>query len=534
MRKLFKKALACCLVAALALTCFVGALSVSAETYTGTIVAGEIEVAADATTAVVPVVINAGAALNAAKITVAAEGWTVSSIAVDAASTAAKIDAENINGATFLIEALVNNDGFTTATVNVTLTAEAAVAAKVAITLDEVHAATWNEDVVNLAVTDGAITVKAAEPECDHAWVVDSMVPATAETDGSIIFTCSVDGCEETKTEAVKYEFDYYFGFTAAEYASQINLLFSIRKDTVLNLKGSYDDAYMYAEHTISKTGELKKTIINVSDAIDTVQGSKNRECKTFSYGLKSMQLTETVNAIPFVKADGVWYSGDVSSYSMRKYADERLVMADCNDLEKTLIVNMLTYGSKMQIFKDYNLENLADADLGDYASYVTTTDPVISATVTQHPLTSEVYIANCALDMADKIMAVWQFNADEYSGENKTDLVVKAAWNNANGVVKSAEFGADDFAPVYRNDGVTLRPYRYKFSFAELNSYDLRQEISINIYDGETDVSETYVASVEALINEGIIAGVFGSEEIAVYKAMMNYSDSSKAFFCK
>ena len=142
MKNFAKKVLACCLVAAMALTCFVGALTVNAENAAGTIVAGNVEVASDATSVVVPVTINADAALNAAKITVAAEGYTVDSIAV--ASGAAYIDDEDVNGGTFLIQANDNVAGFATAVVNVTFAADAVVAADVVITLDEVHAATWN------------------------------------------------------------------------------------------------------------------------------------------------------------------------------------------------------------------------------------------------------------------------------------------------------------------------------------------------------------------------------------------------------
>lgn len=302
----------------------------------------------------------------------------------------------------------------------------------------------------------------------------------------------------------------------------------------MLNLKGSYDDAFMYTSHIISTSGRQRITFQNIADARDTVQSPKNIECKTFSYGVKSLQFTEEVTAIPFVCVDGVWYSGDTSKYSIRKYANERLPMGDCNAAEKKLIVDMLTYGSKMQQFKGYNTDNLADADLDEYASYITTTDPVINAQITENPLASEVYIGKYNLDMADKICAVMQFNADGYSGENKTDLVVKASWSNANGVAQTAEFTSKDFGVVYGKDGTTIRDYRYTFNFDKLSSYDLRQEVTFNIYDGETDVSDSYVASVEALITYGMENSVFGESEIAVYKAMMNYSDSSRAFFCK
>ena len=376
------------------------------------------------------------------------------------------------------------------------------------------------------------VAEKVVEPECDHDWEIVSATPAegTAENvetkKGNIVTKCIK--CNEEVTEEVNFEYDYYFGWISAEYASQFNLLFSIRNDdTVLNMKGEYEDMFMYTSHLVSSTNEYTYTYMNILDELvrDTTQGSKNRAAKTFPYGLKSLQLTEAVSAVPFIKVNGIWYSGDTAKYSMRDYADEVLVKDGISDDEKTLVVNMLTYGSKMQTFKGYNIENLADANLEEYSSYITTTIPEISSGLVENPLDKEVYLGKFTLDMADRISVIYQLNADGYSGNNKTDLVVKANWQDANGLDMSAEYTSDDFAP-------TSREYRYTFTFAELNSYDLRKEVTFIAYDEQTDVSGSFIASVEQILAYGIAKNSYSQVELDVYYAMLNYSDASYKHF--
>ena len=142
---------------------------------------------------------------------------------------------------------------------------------------------------------------------------------------------------------------------------------------------------------------------------------------------------------------------------------------------------------------------------------------------------------------MASRIQSLMYFRSDRYSGANKSDYKVVATWENANGVSKSVEYVAEgkavDGQGEYTNEleaNGNIRANRYTFAFDGLNSYDLRQPVTYQIYDGENEVSMGYTASLEALIAGGIAQGAYGATELAVYNAMLNYSDASRAFFCK
>lgn len=173
MKKLIKKSLAFCLVTMLVLTAFVGAFGVSAES--ATVKAGSIEVEAGATTVTVPVTITAADGFYAAYIQVTSDFGALTAVEVPA-----DVDYNvNVDGYTavdlatgkMLIMSIYGDDlrnNITSATVNCTFTATEAPAAgeyAVTVTLPDVPAADWSENVVALTATNGAITVKEAAPE---------------------------------------------------------------------------------------------------------------------------------------------------------------------------------------------------------------------------------------------------------------------------------------------------------------------------------------------------------------------------------
>lgn len=534
MTSIFKKSLACCLAIALCLTCMLSALTVSAgEVKTGTFTVENATVTPGTETAEVEITIDADAAnviimqveTTAGEVTAASSADENMQVVMDANSK--KIYVSNGDS---------NIAPFDSVVVLVTVAlADTATETEYDVTAKLVSASSNVEDEFEIADATGKIIVKAEEPvEPPHVHTEGEIVCATPAEGtsayvqtkaGSITFKCAT--CGEEFDVDVKWEYDYYFGMLQAEYASQINLLFSIENDNwVLNMKGTPERAFMYTSHFVTASESYVYKYIDVNDPSvrDTVQGASNWPAKTFTYPVTSLQLTEKVTAIPFVKVDGVWYSGDLATKSVRDYADEILAKTNITEKEKKLVVNMLTYGSKMQQFKDYNLDNLADANLGEYASLVDTSKPSVEEGLVLNPLDKEVYMSYFQLDMADKISVLYQFDSQYYSGANKSDLVVKADWIDANGLEMEATYTSADYA--------WLKDNTYKFTFDKLNSYDLRQVVTFVIYDGDTDVSGVFSASVEQLYAYGLAAGNYNSEEVAVYDAMLNYCDASYAHF--
>ena len=182
MKKIWQKSLASMVSAALCLTAFVGCLTVNAATtiYEGTITSKGATVTTDDAQATVTLTLSSENAMNAAAIKVSTEYGKLASVNVgDYPEDNYKIEEGYVvlDTGKLLIEAIGNEKGFTTADVVLTFNkAENVGAGTYPVTVSAFAgetAATWNEDIVNLAVTGEInITVNAAttKPVVDPAF----------------------------------------------------------------------------------------------------------------------------------------------------------------------------------------------------------------------------------------------------------------------------------------------------------------------------------------------------------------------------
>lgn len=392
------------------------------------------------------------------------------------------------------------------------------------------------------------------EDVCEHVWEYVTATPAegtgsgdalanyTTTKPGSITIKCSV--CDHEETQPVTYYGRPKCYTSNALYESAITLTFSARKDRMLKL-GQYDEAFVRFAHVISSDGSLKETSQRVADGKDTV--ANNLERKTFEYPVKSLQLTEEIVTNVFIRVDGVWYSGESFGYSVRSYADEVLTYDTVEQSEKALIVNMLRYGAKMQILKNYNIENLADADLpAEYAALITETDPTIEGTPTYNAEIGndclQILPSTIRLFMDSRTEVLLRVRSDRYTADKyKDDFIIEAVWESAKATERSAKFynvayAPEDVTTTYGQDSASSNQGRWEFYFGECPAYDFRQVITFKLYDPEDqiDVGNEFSASFEQMINYVIAQGQCSDAEIEMYNAMMNYSDAAKAHFCK
>ena len=217
MRTLCKKALAFCLVAALALTCFVGTFSVSAAEFGATITVAPVTVEQGETS--VPVVLavdSAAAGINEALIKVSSTVGTIDAEATlvkDAAGTAYNEDElelldysiNYIQDATdygsFYLSSKTTDSGVTAAFIKVVFTVAADKAAgdyavAIDIPADKVIAASAAEDVITFTYEEENITIVIPHVH-NVVW--------TSDNAGNHTSSCNVEGCpgfDEATTEA--------------------------------------------------------------------------------------------------------------------------------------------------------------------------------------------------------------------------------------------------------------------------------------------------------------------------------------------
>lgn len=558
MEKIFKKSLALVLSAALCLTALVGCLTVSAEgtaakpTYALNAVEGKpgdtVTVTADITNVsevcahlidiVFPTDLTLGKVTDSLGNTyLSYEAWVAagSNSETPYYNPVAKTDGNHVCLVEF-INWPSGDDAISTTSMKFFFECTiptGATAGTVYTLTPTVQAGKYDDDtkLMDVEVTPGKVTVTTATV-CEHDWKFVSAVPATADANGSITFKCTK--CEETKVETVLYYNNYRSAFTSAAYDSEICLQFAARKDRLAE-QGDYSDAYMLFSRDAASGSVVSAT--NIAKTTDTLNGSNKRPCKTWSYPVRSIELTDVVTTNLFVCVNGVWYNGAQSSYSVETYALSALTSV--TESEQKLIANMLTYGAKMQIYKGYKTDSLADANLGSYASLVTTTTPEMNNTTVDNHLSTDVYINKYGFAMDARTVANFFFRSDRYSGENKSDYKVVVSWTDKDGAAKSISYYPESntnaeytYGPEMQN-GVP-RENRYTFTFDSLKSFDYRRNFTIEIYDGETEVSHGYTTNFESLIANGISKGGYGQLEIDAYYAMMNYGDASVNHFAK
>lgn len=384
---------------------------------------------------------------------------------------------------------------------------------------------------------------------CDHEWVTLAATPAqgtgtnasdqTTTVPGSIKLQCSK--CNESVTKNVEYYGRTKCMVANALYESAIALEFSARKDRMQE-KGAYTQAFVRFVHDIPGDDDII-TFQDYDNGYDTTKTAQNRACRTWAYPVKAMQLTETITTNIFVEIDGVWYSGDSYGYSVRSYADE--ILPTVTTAEKTLVVNMLRYGAKMQVYKGYNAENLADADLAsEYAALIKENAPTIEGTWSRNEeigndclqiLTSYVLVMDSRTEVRLRV------RSDRFTAEPaKNDFVIQASWTSAKGVAMSEEYYNEAIASegdnVYTQDSQSSNAGRWEFYFAGCPAYDFRQVVTFKLYDPknpDVDLGNEFSASFEQLISAGIAGGTFKGAELEMYQAMMNYSDAAREYFC-
>jgi len=341
MRKLFKKALACCLVAALALTCFVGALTVSAAA--GSAVVTGTTVTEGATEATVKVTLTSEDAdgIHAAIVTLSSDFGAITSV-VDADETNNFwVDEGDINGNTFLVQARSNEVNAKVINLNVTFAAEAAPAVgtyAVAVTAGTVPAASWNENVTEFTTLTGAdIVVEAAVEEPTYNTITAVKRGASLNLEGAITVNLffALDGLTISKADAV-----------------------------------ANGGVLVWTQGTVPSNPE-EAIVGSETYSCSFVDAGVYQGVEEYSFtteGIPAKEYADRLAYRPYVEIDGKCYYGDILDYAVKDYAVGRFEKAKDEKI-KQLCVALLNYGAAAQTYFKYNTDALMNADLQTYVN---------------------------------------------------------------------------------------------------------------------------------------------------------------------
>lgn len=296
--------------------------------------------------------------------------------------------------------------------------------------------------------------------------------------------------------------------------ASDISCNFAILSSLV---KG-YDMSTAYVEFTVNEYSGNVLTGTRTVKVTGTVKGAYYYF--TFT-GLNAVMMNDDITAVFYGRKDGVLYRSEADVYSVADYALSQLNNAASPEALKTLCADLLRYGATAQSFKGYRVDALADscmteahrAYLSDgenvkFDNYNSTANDMAEPTVS---------FAGKALVLDSKITMKYIVNLGNYTGKVE-DLTLYVSYLDINGQPKMAVITDPT---VYNQE-----KHQYAFAFDGLLAAELRQAVSVAVYNGNTRLSPmlTYSASTYGNGKTGLL--------LTLCKHLMAYSDSARAYF--
>ena len=361
-------------------------------------------------------------------------------------------------------------------------------------------------------VADAAINA----PIKDSIDIQDATVqePTTGVKDPSVggapVVTPGEDKTEEPTVEAI----DPVLGKTIS-LDSGMAMVYYIDKEAVKDAqvvtmqfeKPEYVDGAVSYDVTLVKGAEA---VVNKKEAL------------RFEYkGIFAKELSVEVKVT--ILADGEVIKTEV--YSVKEYAMKQIAKNNIPANLKTLLVDMLNYGTAAQIYFGYNTDNLANADLTEDQQALASQE-VAELTSHKNAINAEgatVVLAGTALVLENAIETNYYLNLN---GANAEDLVAKITYvdclgNKVEEVVEGKDFVINGKYHVVR--------------FSGLGSREMRTVYSMTVFDKEGNVvSGTYEYSIESYAVSQLSKATEGSDLYNVLIAMMKYGLSAESYFNK
>ena len=361
-------------------------------------------------------------------------------------------------------------------------------------------------------------TEPVVEPECEHDWEVVTATPATETTDGSVTLDCTKCDEADGTVETVHWHYEYRPRKFNLNMAARTELNYYVY-DANISDRGNPQDAFF--KTSIAMDGDPVVDYTTWAEAEDVkFEGVDSQRIAT---GIKSKFMTNPVTINAFVKDNGVWYSGNPVSLSVVDAATR--LYANITESERKLYADLLDYGGKAQIYFEYRLDNLAnsDANLGNYKSYVTTTNPTVEDNKINDKNLPSVRTARFNMDLADTVAVVFTLRLDEANPiPDISNVSASVSYTKLDGSVSTTNY--TEFEP-------TADASRYIFRFSEFNSRQWERNFTVKYQVSGVEEPSELTCSIEDLVAYLITTGI-SDEEIDMYYAMLKYGKSSQAHF--
>ena len=235
---------------------------------------------------------------------------------------------------------------------------------------------------------------------------------------------------------------------------------------------------------------------------------------------LTALNMNDTVKAylhVPMGRRSAVY---DLGEYSVATYAYTMMGKETTPENVKILCANLLRYGAKAQLYKEYKADDLPDAGLSaEQRAYLTDLNSVEFGE--RRPVLSDlegatVTWAGSSMSLDSTISVKLVVNVSKYAGD-PSELELHATFINIKGVEESVVLN-----PTLYNEKLNL----YAFTITQLNAAELRSELTCRVYANGEAVSQTKLHCADNYGNNktGTI--------LELCQALFAYVDCAKAVF--
>ena len=322
------------------------------------------------------------------------------------------------------------------------------------------------------------------------------VTPPTATKEGFTTHTCS--GCGDSYVDSTVPAIgigELKFTGASLELRDDLTIRFSAKADLFI------EDAYT-APYAVFQVGYKTQTVTEYQ----VVDGKYVFLCTN----LAPSQMGDVVNATLYGTLNGVECS-HTTQYSVANYCYDMLEKTEDAKL-RTLMVDMLNYGSAAQVYAWYKDKTPCNAKLTEeQKSWGTATAPSLGTVLSIGTEVAEEAATWKAAGLVLDNSVVMRFR---FAAESLEGLSVKIA-------AAGKEWTVSEFEAVEGKNG------QYYVYFNELDAHQMRETVSVTVYKGGVVASKTLTYSVESY--------VYAMQDVArvgdLVKAMICYGDSAAAY---
>lgn len=367
----------------------------------------------------------------------------------------------------------------------------------------KVYTVTWKngEDVLEtdenvpentVPTYDGETPVKADDE--DYTYTFSGWTPEVTAVTGDITYTAVFDK-SGFAADALK--------FSGASITLQNNLQinFAVRKDLI----DGFGCESFYAAFAMNGAE------ITVSDY--TVKD----DYYVFSFcNIAPDKMNDTIIATLHVTHNGVEFEGEELEYSIAQYCYSMLSRETTEDKLRTLLVDLLHYGAKSQLFTGHNTDNLVDAAL--------TAEQLVWGTAEDPALTS---VTNAQYSTVDTPSVIWQ--GASLNLYDSISMMFVFTTQNLEGITVKVDDGNGAILKEFSQEKVSTAGKYYYVKFNELKAGQMSDTVYVTAYRDGVAVSNTVAYSIESY---AYAKQNDANENLAnLVKAMMKYGNSAYAY---